>query len=107
MPNKNLYPIIFLPILKSFIPSLTKQINFCGTNYGSSSKTTWPICFSKSYSMVMKLSNELTKPVLQNHITRKIKLDLNVSLISSKAPTLHSVIFSEMNTASITNKRLL
>ena len=34
-------------------------------------------------------------------------LELNVSLISNKAPNLHSVICFEMNTALITNKRLL
>ena len=30
-----------------------------------------------------------------------------MSLISNKAPNLHSVIYSEINTASVTNKRLL
>ena len=49
--------------------------------------------------MVMKLSEMFIKPSLN--------LELNVALISNKAPNLHSVICSETNTASITNKRLL
>ena len=31
-------------------------------------------------------------------------LELNVSLISNKAPNLHSVICSEINTGSVANK---
>ena len=34
-------------------------------------------------------------------------MELNVSLISNKAPNLHSAISSEINTALITNKKLL
>ena len=49
----------------------------------------------------------LIKLALPNDITRTFNLEINVSLISNKAPNLHSVICSEMNTASITNKRLL
>ena len=47
--------------------------------------------------MVVKLSKILIKPALQNHI-------LNVSLVSNKAPNLHSVICSEMIITSITNR---
>ena len=46
----------------------------------------------------------LIKPALQNYITTNIYLELNVSLISTKAPNLHSLICSEMNTASVTKK---
>ena len=65
------------------------------------------IVFSKSFSVVMKLSKMLIKLALQNYITISIFfffffLMLNVSLISNKAPKLHSVICSEVNTASIT-----
>ena len=49
----------------------------------------------------------LIKLALQNNITKTFNLELNVSLISNKAPNLHSVICSEMNIASITNKRQL
>ena len=53
----------------------------------------------------MKFFKMLIKPALQNQITKDINvLELNVLLISSKAPNLHSVIYSEMNTASITSK---
>ena len=38
---------------------------------------------------------------------KTFNLKLNVSLISNKAPNLYSVICSEINTASNTNKRLL
>ena len=34
-------------------------------------------------------------------------MELNVSLISNKAPNLHFAISSEINTALITNKKLL
>ena len=44
------------------------------------------------------------KPTLQNYKIKTFNLELNISL---KAPNLHCVICSEMNTASITNKRLL
>ena len=40
-------------------------------------------------------------PKLQNYVAE------NIYFGDNKAPILHSVIFSEMNTASITNKRLL
>ena len=65
-----------LPVSKSFIP------NFCSTNCGLSSKTTWPL-FLKSYSMVMKFS----KAELQNH------LEVNLSLICNRGKkNLYSVI---------------
>ena len=51
---------------------------------------------------------KMYKPALLNHINENIKLGTKcVSLISSNTPDLHSVICSEMNTALITNKRLL
>ena len=73
----------FLPILKVPLPflSFTKQINLCGTNYGPSRKVTKPLCFSKSQCVYETFENV--------------------------APILHSVIYSEMNVASIINKRLL
>ena len=37
----------------------------------------------------------------------RVNMELNLSLISDKAPNLHSVIFSEMSTLSVANKRLL
>ena len=91
------------PILKSFIP-LIYYINKPMSN------KLWPFkkrylatVFSKSFSVVMKLSKMLIKLALQNYITISIFfLVLNVSLISNKAPKLHSVICSEVNTASIT-----
>ena len=45
--------------------------------------------------------------VMQNHITKAFNFEPNVSLISNKAPNPHSAIFSAMNSASFTNKRLL
>ena len=55
----------------------------------------------------MKLSKMLNKPALQNHITKTFNLELNISLISNKAANLRSAICSEVNTISITNKKLL
>ena len=43
------------------------------------------------------------KPALQNHLAKPINLELNLSLISNKAPNLYSIMCSEMNTVSITN----
>ena len=60
----------FFPILKSFILLIPKQKNFCGTNSSLSSNNTKPLCFLKSYSMVVKLSKMLIKPA--NHRTKNI-----------------------------------
>ena len=49
----------------------------------------------------------LINPALPNHKTKIFNLELNGSLISNKAPNLHSAICSEMNTASFAKKRLL
>ena len=49
----------------------------------------------------------LIKLALPNHITKTFNLELNVSLIFNKAPNLHSVTYSEVNAASVTNKKLL
>ena len=57
--------------------------------------------------MVVKLSKILINPALPNHIIKIFNLESNISLIFNKAPNLHSVTYSEMTTASITNKRLL
>ena len=57
--------------------------------------------------MIVKLSKILINSALPNHITKIFNLELNVSLTFNKAPNLHSVTYSEMNTASITNKKLL
>ena len=46
------------------------------------------------------------KQALENHIAKKINLELNLSLITDKA-VLYSKICSEMNTTLITNKILL
>ena len=55
----------------------------------------------------MKISKMLIKPALPNCVIfLTFNLELNVSLISNKAPNLRSVICSEIKTASITNKRL-
>ena len=82
--------------------SQIKQINFCGTNCGLSSKTTKP----KSSSMVTKHSKMLRQ---QSKIKclKTFTLELDLSLISNKTPNLQSLICSEMDNASITNKRPL
>ena len=54
--------------------------------------------------MVTKFSKMVIEPALQNHKIKTFNLELHISL---KAPNLHRVICSKMNTASITNKRLL
>ena len=55
--------------------------------------------------MVVKLCKMLIKPALPNH--RPKKISLGTECITNKAPNLHSVNCSEMNTALVTNKRLL
>ena len=55
----------------------------------------------------MKLFKILIKPKPPNYITKTFNLELYVSLISNNSHNLHSVICSEIDTASITNKRLL
>ena len=75
-------------ILTFFPSSFTKQINLYGTNYWATifqSHTAWLWNFPKHCEIIL----------------------LNGSLISNKVPNLHCVIRSEMNTASLINKRLL
>ena len=91
------------PFLKHLSLSL-KQINPCGTHHYLSCKTTKPLYFSKSYSMVINF--QTGKPKLQNHIAKNIWLRDLSSLISNKAPNLYSVICSEMNTVSVTSTTL-
>ena len=55
--------------------------------------------------MVVKLSK--TFKHCQIVLLKTFNLELNVSLFSNKTPNLHFVICPEMNTASVTNKRLL
>ena len=57
------------PFLKNLSLSL-KQINPCGTHHHLSCKTTKPLYFSKSYSMVINF--QTGKPKLQNHIAKNI-----------------------------------
>ena len=46
------------------------------------------------------------KAALKNHVATS-NFELNFTIVSNKTPNLHSVICSEVNTASITNKTLL
>ena len=50
--------------------------------------------------MVVKFSTNTSK-------LKTFNLEENWSLTSSKAPKLHFVVFCEMHTASMTNKRLM
>ena len=93
--------VLHLPNENRLIFFSLKLINFCGTNYGYSSKTTQPLCFSKPLYGYEIFQN--VKPALQIFFFKKINFELNLLLISNKAPTLYLLICSEINTVSITN----
>ena len=80
LPNDNLYLISF-PILKLSSFPLNKKT--LGIQINFPSKTTEPLCFSNSYSMILKLSE-----ILSQHYKiiwlKTFNLVLNLSLISSK-----------------------
>ena len=63
-------------------------------NYDLSNKTTLPLCFSNSYSMVIKLFKILIKPALQNHITKNFNLELNVPA-KVQTPALCNLFWNE------------
>ena len=76
------------PILRSLIPLSPKQINF----------------MVQALSFQAKLPSH-RKPAQLNNVAKTSNLELNLSLISNKAPMFYSVICSESNNVSLISKQ--
>ena len=69
-PNQNLYLLTFFSFEKVSSLSL-KQVNFCGTNFNLSSKTTKPLCFFKFIQFGYE-TFQIVKQALENHIAKTL-----------------------------------
>ena len=76
-------------------------LNFCGTNYDLSSKTTQPLLLKSQYGF--EIFQTVLSPNCKIIQPKAINLVINLSLISNKVPNLLSAVFSEINTVSNTN----